>query len=75
MGLPEARLGQHPVDAGQGLLQAAQQGLQEPFEPGADVESASLAGFEDAVIAGAVVEDAGRHGVEADGLMLALGQG
>ncbi|MNN57894.1 hypothetical protein D3C81_1729080 [compost metagenome] len=70
--LPEARLGQHAVDARQGLLQAAQQGLQEPFEPGRDLQRGLLAGFEDAVVALAVVENAGRHGVEAERLALGL---
>ncbi|MNT82294.1 hypothetical protein D3C72_2220070 [compost metagenome] len=48
--------------------------MQEPFEPGGDVQSVSLAAFEDAVIAGAVVEDAGGHGIKADGLILTLSQ-
>ena len=72
MDLSEACLGQNTVYARQRLFQALEQRAEESLQPGRDVQGAFLAGFEDAVVAGAVVEDAGRYGVEANGLLLAL---
>lgn len=74
VGLPEARFDQQPIDSSQGLLQALEQRCEEPLQPWGDVQRAFLARFQDAVVAGAVIEDARRHGVEADGLLFALGQ-
>ena len=73
--LPEARLAQNPVDTCQRLLQAFQQGGQEPLQPGGDIERSLLAAFQYPVVAAPILENAGGHGIEADGLLLALSQG
>lgn len=58
VGLPEARLGQHPSYSGLGLFQAVEQRCEEPLQLSGDIQCAFLTGFEDSVVAGAVVEDA-----------------
>ena len=75
MRLPEARLDQHSVDTSKSLLQAIEQRREKPLQPSSDVQYAFLAGFKHAVIACSVIKDACGQGIEADGLMFALGQG
>ncbi|MNN92206.1 hypothetical protein D3C81_2104510 [compost metagenome] len=72
--MPEARFDQHAAYPCKGLLQALEQGCEEPLQPGGDIQRSFLAGFENVVIAGAVVEDARGHGIKTNGLLFVLGQ-